>query len=669
MSYGDQQTVSTGGSGSGLPHKKPGAQAAVLALHPPVSAGAMHTRTDDAADGRKDDVSLAASSATAASRMRGGSGGSTGSVLGLASLQQLQRTDSLIAARDAMAAGRAAAGTRPQHGPKKQQQQQKQKPDELDADAKRQSEGRPRRLKQRIRSASTPVTTTTGPSSSFVSTAAANAADRPSWPSPMLLADPLVPIDEGGAVPYTTLPRQAFTSTPSASASAAAANAVHKPSESSQTLVADPLVPVNEGGAMPYTTLSRQAFTSKPTLQMDLDEKRRADVLRASAIAMAKGMFEQQQRVVEQAKRAAEGAQSRQVVAATRQADRAEQDQGLSSVSASSQKQPDLHEAAYRLAQERLARLQDEHVRARERGQDPYLDHGHTARSALGDEHDDGLGSTLHRQASVVLGRLVRHRSASDGAVAEEKQHRGRRLLQYDHLNQSQQQQRQSLTTEEDQKRAAERTVLLQTAARNVRRQLEGMDEEIALKTAARVSHGHHLHLHLPSRSSLSNTSRGAVVAGLSPKVRGEWQARASAAALARSEERRGVKRTTARRAMTAPDAEKNASERADEKLAAEAAKSTTMATDDINRDSRQQQQQGQHLVDIGAGRFMGRHEVEAIAARRVRPVLDDITRRAEEERERQRVAREEKERRRLEAEAKMEKEREEKRIKGEFIS
>ncbi|KAJ6438677.1 eisosome protein 1 protein [Purpureocillium lavendulum] len=56
-------------------------------------------------------------------------------------------------------------------------------------------------------------------------------------------------------------------------------------------------------------------------------------------------------------------------------------------------------------------------------------------------------------------------------------------------------------------------------------------------------------------------------------------------------------------------------------------------------------------MVDIGGGKFMSPEEVDAIAAKKVQPVLDDINQKAENERERQAVLKMEEQARREEAE------------------
>jgi hypothetical protein len=76
--------------------------------------------------------------------------------------------------------------------------------------------------------------------------------------------------------------------------------------------------------------------------------------------------------------------------------------------------------------------------------------------------------------------------------------------------------------------------------------------------------------------------------------------------------------------------------------------------------------------IDIGGGRFMDPHDVDAIAAKRMQPILDDINEKAEIERERLATLKMEEEARKAEQEKQKAREREikeiNKKLKGMFI-
>ncbi|KAL1880231.1 hypothetical protein VTK73DRAFT_6059 [Phialemonium thermophilum] len=304
------------------------------------------------------------------------------------------------------------------------------------------------------------------------------------------------------------------------------------------------LVPVEEAGAVPFTTMNRNMFTSRPPVQPEVEEQQRADVLHASAVAMAKGMFDRQQKMIEASKQTEtlrSSSFNRRRAASSPQPSRDDDSTIIG--------QPlNLQEAAYRLAQERLAKLRDEHQ-------------GHLQ---LQEYYGSApLPSQRKGKLGTIRRKLTRRRSDSDSVLEDRKRSIAIRR-QMSTLN-------AGLSKVDEQKRTKDREALLAAAHRNVRARLERMDQKVYEETGR-----------------------------IAPRKLTEWELKAHAAAQARS-------------------------------------------------DNRQSHTQG--MIDLGGGRFMAQEEVDEIAARRLKPLLDDIEAKAEEERERQLAERLDEERRKEEAE------------------
>lgn len=313
-----------------------------------------------------------------------------------------------------------------------------------------------------------------------------------------------------------------------------------------------------EGGAVPYTNMSREMFTSRPPVKPEVDEKRHNDILHASAVAMAKQMYTRQQNLIDEAKR--KNTDAGTAAARSSSFSRHGVESPASDGPQADMRFPNLQEAAYRLAQERLAKLHDQHQKDRE-----YQEYYGAGTQAQGGR----LGS--------IRGKLTRRRSSSDGDLIVD-----RRLSQ----------QSSHLPKVDEDKRARDRQALLAAAQRNVKAQMDGMD-----------------------RKMYQDTGR------IQPVKMSEWESKAHSAALLRSESRK-----------------------------------------DANAGK----------VDLGAGKFMDQDEINAIAARNIQPMLDDITQKAEAERERQATMKMEEERRKETAEREKVREHEvqdiHKKLKGKFL-
>ncbi|KAI1131981.1 hypothetical protein F5Y10DRAFT_27098 [Nemania abortiva] len=324
----------------------------------------------------------------------------------------------------------------------------------------------------------------------------------------------------------------------------AAANALNAATRAHRPVLSPALspIPLEEAGAVPFTTMNKLMFTSRPPVKAEVDEQKRADVLRASAIAMAKKMYDQQQKMIEAKKT---------------HADQASSPRGDLEVSSSisDDQQPTqlttLQDAAYKQAQARLAKMQQNNAQNRD-WQDYY-----------------GTKPLSHRFS--VKGKL-RKRSFSDGAVIED-QRRSQQIRTQMSLFSNR------LSEIDEHKRQHDQDVLLAAAQRNVHERLKGIDAKIANETGM-----------------------------VPPPTLTQWELKARAVAQSRA----------------------------------------------LQKDSRQQGK-----VDIGAGVQMDQEDINAIAARRIQPILDEINAKAELEHTRQLELRMEMERKKEEQEAEKARQRE----------
>lgn len=221
----------------------------------------------------------------------------------------------------------------------------------------------------------------------------------------------------------------------------------------------------DEAGAVPYTTMSRQMFTSRPPVKPEVDEKQRQDVLHASALAVAKRMYTQQQMINQQSKQV----QRRSSFERHGTGD-------PTAINDEVERPPvvynSLQDAAYRLAQERLAKLHDEHQKNREI-QEYYT--GAVSPTA-GQGNNGAFGS--------IRNKLTRRRSSSDGDIvlANDRQRSQHIRKQMSLFN-------TKIAEVDEQKRAHDREALLQAAQRNVKARLQGMDEKLYAEKGVVLPH------------------------------------------------------------------------------------------------------------------------------------------------------------------------------------
>lgn len=304
-------------------------------------------------------------------------------------------------------------------------------------------------------------------------------------------------------------------------------------------------------------SMSRQMYTEHPPVALEVEEQNRQNALRASAISMAKQIYDVQQRHIDEAagRSAAKAAHGRQP-STTTEADIKQQ----------AMQYIGIQEAAQKLAAERLAKIEAEHES--NKFQSYY-----------------GYDKPRKNRLSIRRGR---GRASSDPEPMDDSsddEFQSRRIRnQMNQLN-------QSLANVDAKKRDQDRRNLMAAAERKVQAQMHGMDKKIFDETGK-----------------------------MSPAMIEEWDAKARAKAAADSDARM------------------------------------------VHHGK----------VNVGGGKFLDQSEIDAVAAARIQPTLDEINEKTEKQRARDeeiRLDQEEKKR-----QAQNEKERaaelkaEEKRAKGEPI-
>jgi hypothetical protein len=197
-------------------------------------------------------------------------------------------------------------------------------------------------------------------------------------------------------------------------------------------------------------SISRDMYTSAPPVALETEEKKHNDALRASAISMAKKMYNpQQQRAdgVSAARSGATAAHGQQPTA------------GQEDIKTQAMRYVGIQEAAQKLAQERLAKI--------------GYDENAAYRSHYGYEKPRSRFSIRGR------GRANSDTKAApaDDSDSDEDDFRSRRIRsQMDQFN-------KQLADVDAQKRESDRKALLAAAERKVHAQLQGMDQKIYDKT------------------------------------------------------------------------------------------------------------------------------------------------------------------------------------------
>ncbi|VUC34931.1 unnamed protein product [Clonostachys rosea] len=271
----------------------------------------------------------------------------------------------------------------------------------------------------------------------------------------------------------------------------------------------------NDAGAVPITTMTRNMFTSNPMVKPEVDERTNNERLHQSAVEMAKKMYSNQQK-----------AGASPLLGSEDNSEKPSQ---------SAAGYVNLQDAAYKQAQERLAKLQE--------------------------EHEKYYGSSKPRRRFTVSSRL-RRKSSDDDLVNDREQSEKIRQQMSMFSN--------KLSEVDQTKRKQEHDALMAAAQRNVKARLHGMDEKVYHETGK-----------------------------VNPTLLNDWELKAQQAAQSRHEGRN----------------------------------------------------ENKGKLDLGGGMYMDPNDVDAIAAKRMQPLLDDISKKAEAERERLAVLKLEEEARKAELE------------------
>ncbi|KAJ9623714.1 Eisosome assembly protein [Knufia peltigerae] len=232
-----------------------------------------------------------------------------------------------------------------------------------------------------------------------------------------------------------------------------AAGSVHgrKPSERSQTsspqssdlLGADAARVQN----IARNNVSRQMYTSNPPVAIEVEEKNRQDMLRASAVAMARKMYAIQQAQIDEAKGIH---RSDSHFAAYNARRRAQSDAANQPATEELPRYENLEEAARRLAQERLARIHDEHAEYR--------------------QYYGAQSPPKQSRLSLRRGRRTSNLQRDDSDSDEEQ---SRKIRSQMSIFQS------KLAEVDNKKRQADRDALLAIAHKNVTARMNAIDEKV----------------------------------------------------------------------------------------------------------------------------------------------------------------------------------------------
>ena len=291
---------------------------------------------------------------------------------------------------------------------------------------------------------------------------------------------------------------------------------------------------------MAQTNASRKMYTANPPVAIEVEEKNRQDVLRASAVAMAQKMFAIQQVQIDEARgiHRSESHYAAHTARRRAQSDAANNPKPV----AEPHKYENLEESARRLAQERLSKIHDEHAEYRQ-----Y----YVANSAP--------------QRSRTFLRRGRRREEIPEDDDDSDVEESRKIRQQMSLFQG------KLAEVDNKKRQTDRDALLAVAHKNVTARMNAMDEKVFSDTG---------------------------------------------------------KTSTQQRELWERQARERAQKESDTRLM------------NVGK------------VHIGGGKYLEQEEIDAIARARLQPTLDDLTRKAEEQRARDEELRLEQERVKAEQEA-----------------
>lgn len=198
--------------------------------------------------------------------------------------------------------------------------------------------------------------------------------------------------------------------------------------------------------------INRQMYTANPPVAIEVEEKNRQDRLKASAVAMARNMYNIQQAAIEAAARDMKRSDSQYAANHVHK----RRPSMASDVTADEPRgypqYTNLQEAAQKLATERLAKLHDEHA-----------------------EYRQYYGASTPSRSRLSM--RMRRRASSDGQASDIDAEQSRKIRTQMSLFQS------KLAEVDQKKRQGDRDALMAAAQRNVAARMQTMDDRVFEET------------------------------------------------------------------------------------------------------------------------------------------------------------------------------------------
>lgn len=207
------------------------------------------------------------------------------------------------------------------------------------------------------------------------------------------------------------------------------------------------------------TGVSRQMYGSAPPVAIEVEEKNRQAMLRASAVAMAQKMYAIQQSHIEEAK-AARKNEGHQAATSAHHRNRSNTMNSVEEDVVAAPRFQGLEEAAKKLAMERLSKLHDEHA-----------------------EYRQYYGPTTPARNRMSV-RGMRRRASSDGQKLDDSdEENSKKIRSQMSMFQSQ------LAAVDTKKRQSDRDAVMAAAYKNVTKSMADMDEKVFQETGKQSPH------------------------------------------------------------------------------------------------------------------------------------------------------------------------------------
>lgn len=232
------------------------------------------------------------------------------------------------------------------------------------------------------------------------------------------------------------------------------------PASPSKLEYTDPAIDASRIHNIAKSNISREMYGSNPPVSIEVEEKNRQDTLRASAVAMAKTMYAVQQRAIDEAKIAEglSGTDSRRAAARShnRRLSSASSITSDESLASSYPQYTNLQEAAMKLAQERLSKLENRHNN---------------------NNYKDYYGASVPQRSRLSIRGSLRRRASSDGQLDKVDEEQSQKIRSQMSLFRSR------IDEVDTKKRTKDREALMAAAQRNVQARMSTMDEKVYNET------------------------------------------------------------------------------------------------------------------------------------------------------------------------------------------